>query len=102
MFLREVPMAGVGERTRSNFMTRKAQVGQRPDRRPGPLSGVQGQARYISATGYALQGTVRPQGELTMRAAGPGQSQPIVITLSGTIDRAGIHARQISNSCNLT
>jgi hypothetical protein len=88
-------------RVNPTFMTRKGQVGQCPDRRPGPLAVMQGRARYKSATGWPLRGTVGPQGELTMRASGPGQSQPIVITLSGTIDRAGtVHARQTSNSCN--
>jgi hypothetical protein len=62
---------------------------------------MQGRARYKSATGYPLRGTVGPQGELAMRASGPGQSQPIVITLNGTIDRVGtVHARQTSNACN--
>ena len=88
-------------RVNQTFMTRKAQVGQCPDRRPGPLTVMQGRARYKSATGYPLRGTVGPQGELAMRASGPGQSQPIVITLSGTIDSSGtVHARQVSNSCN--
>ena len=76
-------------------------MGQCPDRRPGPVTIVQGQARYKSATGYPLVGTVGPQGELAMRDSGPGQSQPIVITTTGSIDRAGtVRARQISNACN--
>jgi hypothetical protein len=88
-------------RVNQTFMTRKGQVGQCPDRRPGPLTVMQGRAQYKSATGYPLQGTVGPQGELAMRASGPGQSQPIVITLSGTIDPAGtVRARQTSNACN--
>ncbi len=88
-------------RVNQTYMTRKAQVGQCPDRRPGPLTITQGQARYKSATGYRVRGSVGPQGELAMRASGPGQSQPIEITVSGTIDRAGtVHARQTSNSCN--
>jgi hypothetical protein len=88
-------------RVNQTFMTRKAQVGQCPDRRPGPLTVMQGRARYKSATGYPLRGTVGPQGELAMRAAGPGQSQPIEISVSGQIDGAGtVHARQTSNSCN--
>jgi hypothetical protein len=33
-------------RVNQTFMTRKAQVGQCPDRRPGPLTVKQGQARY--------------------------------------------------------
>ncbi len=88
-------------RVNQTFMTRKAQVGECPDRRPGPLTVVRGQARYTSATGYPLAGTVGPQGELAMRASGPGQSQPIEITVSGTIDRAStVRARQTSNACN--
>jgi hypothetical protein len=36
-----------------------------------------------------------------MRASGPGQSQPIEITVSGQIDGSGtVRARQTSNSCN--
>jgi hypothetical protein len=88
-------------RVNQTFMTRKAQVGQCPDRRPGPLTIRQGRARYKSATGYPLRGTVGPQGELAMRASGPGQSQPIEIRVSGQIDGAGtVRARQTSNSCN--
>jgi hypothetical protein len=88
-------------RVNQTFMTRKAQVGQCPDRRPGPLTVMQGRARYKSATGYPLRGTVGPQGELAMRAAGPGQSQPIEIRVSGQIDGTGtVRARQTSNSCN--
>jgi hypothetical protein len=88
-------------RVNQTLMTRKAQVGQCPDRKPGPLTVRQGRARYKSATGYPLRGTVGPQGGLAMRASGPGQSQPIEITVSGTIDRAGtVRARQTSNSCN--
>jgi hypothetical protein len=88
-------------RVNQTFMTRKAQVGQCPDRRPGPLTVMHGQARYKSATGYRLRGTVGPQGDLAMRAAGPGQSQPIEIRVSGQIDATGtVRARQTSNSCN--
>ena len=88
-------------RVNQTFMTRKAQVGQCPDRRPGPLTVMHGQARYKSATGYPLRGTVGPQGELAMRASGPGQSQPIEIRVNGQIDATGtVRARQTSNSCN--
>ena len=88
-------------RVNQTFMTRKAQVGECPDRRPGPLTVMHGQARYKSATGYPLVGPVGPQGELAMRASGPGQSQPIEISVSGQIDGAGtVRARQTSNSCN--
>ena len=83
------------------FTTRRGVMAQCPDRRPGPLTVRQGQARYTSETGYRLRGTVGPQGQLTVQGGGPGGSQPIVITTQGTIDGNGtVHARQTSNSCN--
>ena len=83
------------------FTSRKGLTAQCPDRRPGPLTIKHGQVRYTSETGYRLRGGVGPQGELAMRASGPGGSQPIVITTRGSIDGNGtIHARQTSNSCN--
>jgi len=88
-------------RVNQMFTTRKGLMAQCPDRRPGPLTIRHGQARYTSETGYRLRGTVGPQGELAMQASGPGGSQPIVITTSGTIDGNGtVRARQTSNSCN--
>ena len=41
-----------------------------PDRIPGPLTIAQGEARYTTATGDQLEGTVGPQGELEMRVIG--------------------------------
>jgi hypothetical protein len=83
------------------YTTKKGLMAQCPDRRPGPLTIAQGQAQYTSETGYRLRGTVGPQGELAMRASGPGISRPIEINLNGGIDSAGtVHARQISNACS--
>jgi hypothetical protein len=88
-------------RVNQMFTTQRGQTAQCPDRYPGPLKIVHGEARYTSATGYRLKGRVGPQGELAMRASGPGGSRPIVIDLSGNIDGAGtIRARQTSNACN--
>ena len=90
-------------RVNQTFMTRKAQVGQCPDRRPGPLTVMHGQVRYKSATGYPLRGTVGPQGELAMRAVAPSSwaSQPIDLSVSGTVDGAGTaHVRQLGHSCS--
>jgi hypothetical protein len=85
----------------NTYTTKKGQTAQCLDRIPGPLTIVQGQARYTSATGYRLRGMVGPQGELTMRAAGPGISRPIEITVNGRIDGTGtVRARQISNACS--
>lgn len=88
-------------RVNQMYTTKKGLMAQCPDRIPGPLTIRQGRARYTSATGYRLRGTVGPQGELAMRSSAPGISRPIDINLSGNIDRAGtVHARQISNACN--
>jgi hypothetical protein len=79
-------------------------MGECPDRRAGPLTIAMGQARYTSATGYQLQGTVGSQGELAMRAIAPNTSggyRPIEITVSGRIEGTGtVRARQGSSSCS--
>ena len=79
-------------------------MGQCPYRRAGPLTIVNGQARYTSATGRQLEGTVGPQGELALRFVAPpgsGGYRPIELTVSGSIDGAGtVRARQSSNSCS--
>jgi hypothetical protein len=83
------------------YTTKKGATAQCLDRTPGPLTIERGQARYNSATGYRVRGTVGPQGELAMRSSGPGLSRPIEINLSGQIDGAGtVRARQKSNACN--
>jgi hypothetical protein len=83
------------------YTTKKGLTAQCPERAPGPLKISQGRARYTSATGYRLRGSVGPQGELALRSSAPGISRPIDINLNGNIDAAGtIHARQISNACN--
>jgi hypothetical protein len=88
-------------RVNTTFITKKGQYGQCPDRTPGPLKIVRGQARYTSASGYRLRGTVGPQGELAMRSSAPGISRPIDISVNGRIDGTGtVRARQTSNACN--
>jgi hypothetical protein len=86
------------------YISRKGQTGQCPDRIAGPLKIVKGQARYTSATGYRLRGTVGPQGELAMRSIAPstvGGSQPIELIVNGKIDDNGtVRARQISHGCS--
>ena len=77
-----------------------------PDRRPGPLHIANGQAHYITATGYRLNGTVGPGGDLAMRVLAPPNSSnagsaPLDIIVNGNIDGAGTaRARQISHSCS--
>jgi hypothetical protein len=73
-----------------------------PDRTPGPLTIVQGQARYNTETGYQLQGTVRSQGELEMGVMAVGGSRPMEMRTSGAqIDGSGtVRARQIGGACS--
>jgi hypothetical protein len=86
------------------YTSRKGQMGQCPDRSAGPLRIVKGQARYTSATGYRVKGSIGPQGELKMRSIAPstlGGSQPIELIVNGRIDGSGtVRARQISHACS--
>jgi hypothetical protein len=73
-----------------------------PDRMPGPLTIVQGQARYTTASGVPVDGTVGSQGELTMRAVEGGDSfQPMELDVRGSVAGNGtVSARQIGYSCS--
>jgi hypothetical protein len=83
------------------YTSKKGLTAQCPERVPGRLTISQGRARYTSATGYRLRGSVGPQGELAMRSSAPGISRTIDINLNGNIDTAGtVRARQTSNACN--
>jgi hypothetical protein len=88
------------------YTTRNGQMGQCPDRRAGPLHVANGRARYTTATGYKLTGTVGSQGELAMRIVAPPNvsnagSRFIDIITNGTIDSAGTaRARQTGGSCS--
>jgi hypothetical protein len=87
----------------ATYTTRKGQTGPCPNRRAGPLHIANGKARYTTATGYRVRGTVGPQGELAMRAIGPSSwaSQPIDLSVSGTVDGGGTaRVRQLSHSCS--
>ena len=87
----------------ATYTTRKGQTGPCPSRRAGPLHIENGRARYTSATGYRVRGTVGQQGELAMRAIGPSSwaSQPIDLSVNGTVDGAGTaHVRQLGHSCS--
>jgi hypothetical protein len=64
---------------------------------------MNGKARYTTATGYKVRGTVGPQGELAMRAIEPNSwaGQPIDLSVSGTVDGTGTaRVRQLSHSCS--
>lgn len=87
----------------ATYTTRKGQMGQCPDRRAGSLIIVNGRARYTTASGYKVRGTVGPQGELTMQVVAPSNwgSHPIDLSVSGSIDGNGTaRVRQQSYSCS--
>ena len=72
-----------------------------PDRMPGPLTIVQGEAQYTDASGDQVDGTVWPQGELAMGAAEPGGARAMELTVRGSIAANGtVRARQEGNSCS--
>jgi hypothetical protein len=72
-----------------------------PDRMPGPLTIVQGQARYTDASGDQVDGTVGPQGELAMQVVAPGRARAMELDVRGNIAGNGtIRARQQGYSCS--
>ena len=75
--------------------------------RVGPLSIVNGQARYSSGNDSQdlYQGTVGPQGQLIMRIVSTplvgGETPGRGVTINGEIDSNGtVRARQIGNRCS--
>ena len=87
----------------STYTSRKGQTGPCPARRAGPLHIENGRARYTTATGIRLRGSVGPQGELALQAMAPSKwaNQPIDLSVSGTVDTAGTaRVRQLSHSCS--
>ena len=94
------------------YTARNGRMGPCADRRAGPLHVAKSLARYTTATGYRLTGTVGPQGELAMRAIAPVHPiispfsphrarQPIDLSVNGTVDGAGTaRVRQLSHSCS--
>ena len=90
----------------ATYVTRNGRTGPCPDRRAGPLHVEAGRARYTTATGYKLRGTVGAQGELEMQVVAPPNSSnagsaPIDLIVNGTIDSSGTaRVRQSSHSCS--
>jgi hypothetical protein len=83
------------------YTSYNGQMGMCPYRRAGTLHIVGGRVHYTSATGYRFDGTVGPQGELTMRSEMVGGSRPASLQASGTIDGSGaVHVRQKGPSCS--
>ncbi|MGC2204258.1 MAG: hypothetical protein WA633_29460 [Stellaceae bacterium] len=84
------------------YTSNKGNMAPCPDRTPGPLTIVQGQAQYTTETGYQLQGTIGPDGELELRVMAIGGSRPMEIrTSAAQIDGTGtLRARQIGGACS--
>jgi hypothetical protein len=83
------------------YTSYNGQMGRCPDRKPGPLHVMGGRVHYTTATGYRFEGTVGPQGELTMRSEMVGSSRPARLQASGAIDGSGAaHIRQKGSSCS--
>jgi len=87
--------------------TWRTRIGRCGDiRRMGPLTIANGQARYSGfgrVTKEGFEGTVGPQGELSLRLAAPASqsSLGVEIITRGTIDGNGtIRARQMGRSCS--
>jgi hypothetical protein len=74
------------------------------DRTPGPLTIVNGHAKYTTETGHEISGTVGPNGVLDLRmmaGAGEVHSRPLEMHTTAQIDSTGtVHARQMGGSCS--
>ena len=86
------------------YRSRGGQMLQCADRTPGPLTIVNGQAKYTTETGYQLNGTVGPKGELVLRmltGGGNVHSRPMEMRTMAQIDGTGtVRARQTGGSCS--
>ena len=86
------------------YTSSKGDMAPCPDRKPGSLTIVQGQAGYTTGTGYELQGPVGPNGELEMRlmAVGGGGSRPLEMRATAAeIDSTGtVRVRQTGCACS--
>jgi len=84
-----------------SYVAKGGQSAPCPDRAPGPLTILRGQAHYTAATGREVNGTVGPQGELVLRSVEPGDSRPNELAVDGRIDAAGTaRVRQRGFSCS--
>jgi hypothetical protein len=87
------------------YTTRAGRLGRCGDARSvGPLTIVNGQARYSNGRRYQFEGTVGPRGELAMRLVptpGNKNTPGIEIIASGSVGGNGaVRARQSGNLCS--
>lgn len=80
------------------YVSSGGSMGQCPDRSPGPLTVVDGLARYTTATGDNLAAQLDVNGQFEMRYVEPDGSSPLRVL--GDIDANGrAYARQMGNKC---
>jgi len=83
----------------ATFVSRQGDTGLCPDRRPGPLTIVNGLVRYTTETGRTISGLMRPNGDFEINSIEPDGSSPLRV--GGIIDNNGtVRVRQIGNSCS--
>ena|ERR1044072_5182579 len=81
------------------FVSRKGDTGICPDRRPGPLTIVNGLVRYTTETGRNLSGLLRPNGDFEINFVEPDGSSPLRV--GGIVESNGtVRVRQLGNSCS--
>ena len=74
------------------YRSRGGQMLQCSDRTPGPLTIVNGHAKYTTETGHEISGTVGPNGVLDLRmmaGAGEVHSRPLEMHTTAQIDSTG-------------
>ena len=80
------------------FVSRAGDMGQCPDRTPGPFTVVDGLARYTTQTGINLAAPVAPNGQFEMRFVDADGTSPL--RALGAIDGNGrVSVRQMGNQC---
>jgi hypothetical protein len=86
------------------YRSRAGQMLLCSDRTPGPLTIVNGHAKYTTETGNELDGTVGPNGGLDLRfmtGAGNVHGRPMEMRTTAQIDSTGtVHAHQRGGSCS--
>jgi hypothetical protein len=70
-----------------------------PDRRPSPLTVMDGRVRYTTDTGINLEASVEPNGQFEIRFVAADGSSPL--RALGAIDGSlTVRVRQMGNSCS--
>jgi hypothetical protein len=80
------------------YVSRGGDMGQCPDRRPGPFTVANGSANYTTETGDTISGRVPPNGQFEMRVVSTKGSGALKVMAA--IEANGkAYVRQMGNSC---